>query len=98
MASLCYMTLLQLDRLVKDECPRCGSLMPWVPRFVLLTMQLEEVHYGCPLVHVVGANVRGRLLALAVEDLDQVSSPGAEEICPDNPDLEGQQVVVVHRG
>lgn len=61
-------------------------------------MQLEEVQYGCPLVHVVGANGRGRLLALAVEGLQQVSSPGAEEICPDNLDLGGQQVVVVHHG
>ncbi len=35
------MSLLQLDHLVEDEYPRCGSLMPWVPQFVRLTMRLE---------------------------------------------------------
>ncbi len=42
--------------------------------------------------------MHGRKLALAVEGLEQVSSPGVGEICPDNLDLEGQQVVLAHHG
>lgn len=42
--------------------------------------------------------MRGRMFALALEGLEQVSSPGAEEICPDKRDLEGQQVVLAHHG
>ena len=38
------------------------------------------------------------MLVLALEGLEQVSSPGAEGIYHDKLDLEGQQVVLGHHG
>ena len=38
------------------------------------------------------------MLALGLEELEQVSSLGVEETCPDKLDLEGQQVVLAHHG
>lgn len=42
--------------------------------------------------------MRGRMLALEPEGPEQASNLGAEEICPDELDLEGQQAVLAHHG